>query len=257
MGDLYPVLKSVAATLLMPFPVFLSLVVLGLGFFAFRRPVRGTMAVLAGCVLMVAASIYPVAESLIASLEDRYPPLADSDVPDVVGAIVVLGGDWRPDPDWPISAQLNAVSVVRLLEGVRLALARPEAVLIVSGGSGHELRLPVALGYARAAAQLGVATERIMVVDTPRDTAQEAMAVAERIDGDQAMLLVTSAWHMPRAMRHFQHVGLDPIPAPTQRQSHRSDGNGWSSWLPDSSHLANTEVAVREYLGLLVWRWEH
>jgi len=58
-------------------------------------------------------------------------------------------------------------------------------------------------------------------------------------------------------MRHFQAVGLDPIPAPTQHLAGRASGRRLSDWLPSASNLRKTESALHEYLGLLAWRWDH
>ena len=71
--------------------------------------------------------------------------------------------------------------------------------------------------------QYGVPAELILVLDEPLDTAQEARAVRAALGGGSPLILVTSAAHMPRAMRHFQAVGLDPIPAPTQYLTGRGD----------------------------------
>ena len=62
---------------------------------------------------------------------------------------------------------------------------------------------------------------------------------------------------MPRAMRHFQAVGLDPLPAPTQHLTGRTTGRPLSDWLPAAIYLRKTESALHENLGLLAWRWDH
>ena len=140
---------------------------------------------------------------------------------------------------------------------MRLLRALPEARLIVSGGSWSADRAPVAQGYAQAARELGVPAERILTLDTPLDTAQEAYAVKAALGAGLRLVLVTSAAHMPRAMRHFQRVGLDPIPAPTQHLTGRSKRNSLLSWLPSSGDLGKTERAWHEYLGLLAVGLEH
>ena len=120
---------------------------------------------------------------------------------------------------------------------------------------------PVAWGYAQAARELGIAPARLQVLDTPVDTAQEARAVRAALAGTGAarprLVLVTSAAHMPRAMRPFQAVGLDPLPAPTQHLAGRASGRRLSDWLPSATNLRKTESALHEYLGLLAWRWDH
>ncbi|WP_237251727.1 ElyC/SanA/YdcF family protein [Thioalkalivibrio nitratireducens] len=73
----------------------------------------------------------------------------------------------------------------------------------------------MAQGYAQAAQALGVPAERLAVLDTPTDTAQEAYAVREFLGTEARFVLVTSASYMPRAVRHFERVGLAPIASPT------------------------------------------
>jgi len=175
-----------------------------------------------------------------------------------VSAVVVLGGGWWPDAGWPISSQLGESSAIRLFEGVRLLRALPgDARLVVSGASRLGDVEPVAIGYAQAARELGVPAERILLLDTPVDTAREAYAVRAALGTGSRFLLVTSAVHMSRAVQHFRHVGLDPIPAPTQRLSGRSNWDRVKDWLPSAGELDKTERALHEYLGLVALRWDH
>ena len=275
MDNLYSSLKPLVGALLMPVPLACVAVLCGLGLSlaGCRRAGRG-LVVGAGLLVMILAW-GPVAEALLAPLEERYPPLllqpaspvptpdlnpAEPRVPlirDEVAAVVVLGGGWWPDAARPITSQLNQNSAIRLFEGLRLLRALPGARLVVSGGSRNPERPPSALGYAQAARDMGVPAELILVLDGPLDTAQEARAVRETLGGGSSLILVTSAAHMPRAMRHFQAVGLDPIPAPTQYLTGRGRPTSLLGWLPSSQSLRKSETAWHEYLGLLAWRWDH
>jgi len=136
------------------------------------------------------------------------------------------------------------------MEGLRLLEALPEARLRVSGASRDAARLPVALGYGQAAQALGVDPARIVVLDTPTDTAQEAYAVREFLGTEARFVLVTSASHMRRAVRHFERVGLAPIPAPTHVLTGRDGPHRLRYWVPSSDALRKTERAVYEYLRL-------
>ena len=141
---------------------------------------------------------------------------------------------------------------------MRLARALPDVPLLLTGADRRGEIPPVAWGYAQAARELGIAPARLRVLDTPVDTAQEARAALAGTGAARPRLvLVTSAAHMPRAMRHFQAVGLDPIPAPTQHLAGRATGRRLSDWLPSAGNLRKTESALHEYLGLLAWRWDH
>jgi uncharacterized SAM-binding protein YcdF (DUF218 family) len=133
-----------------------------------------------------------VADGLLGPLEHRYPALTDpltlvtADAPAGVAAIVVLGGGWWPNDQWPSGSQLSDSSALRLLEGVRLARALPDVPLLFSGADRRGEIPPVAWGYAQAARDLGIAPARIRVLDTPVDTAQEARAVRAALAGTGA-----------------------------------------------------------------------
>ena len=221
-----------------------------------RRRLGRFLAVLSLLVVFV-ASWAPVSNRLLESLEWTHPPVWEPGEHPDVSAVVVLGAGWEPDLAAPASVRLNSSSSVRLMEGLRLIEALPEARLLVSGASRDAERLPVALGYAQAAQALGLDPARIVVLDTPVDTAGEAYAVREVLAQGERFFLVTSASHMRRAVRHFERAGLDPIPAPTGFKTGSEPRYTWSYWLPSSGNLRKTERAVHEYLGLLALELDH
>lgn len=235
----------------------------------------GLVLLLAGCGrvgrrLMAGAALFililawlPVADGLLAPLENAYPPLLNPQTVPKVDAVVVLGGGWSPDPERPITSQLSQGSAIRLFEGLRLLRSFPEAKLVLSGGSRHADWTSNAQGYAEAAQDMGVPTSSIIKLDTPLDTAQEADAVQEAFAALGApappgrIVLVTTAAHMPRAMLHFRAAGLAPTAAPTQYLTSRAKHTNIVSWLPSTTNLEKSERAWHEYLGLLAWRVEH
>jgi uncharacterized SAM-binding protein YcdF (DUF218 family) len=100
------------------------------------------------------------------------------------------------------------------------------------------------------ARDLGIAPAAIMLSDKPLDTGSEARAVVKLL-GTTPFLLVTSAYHMPRAMRLMQNAGAQPIPAPTGQRVNGSAREQWGRIFPNSAGLGKTERALHEYLGLL------
>ena len=85
----------------------------------------------------------------------------------------------------------------------------------------------------------------------PPETPRRGSVPAERF------FRVTSAWHVRRAVRHFERAGLQPIPAPTGFKTGSEPRYTWSYWLPSSGNLRKTERAVHEYLGLLALELDH
>jgi uncharacterized SAM-binding protein YcdF (DUF218 family) len=186
---------------------------------------------------------------LLRPLETRYPAVLDASIlRPAPQYVAVLGSGYYPRVGLPVTAALDAVGVVRLAEGVRLLRQLPGSRLIVSGGPQRN-EPAVARGYALAATALGVATDSVVLLDTPRDTAAEMRALHSRI-GDAAVLLVTSAAHMPRAMALARREGLHATAAPTGNLTQRS--GPWTP-LPSGSSLRESEIALHEYEGLLAF----
>jgi uncharacterized SAM-binding protein YcdF (DUF218 family) len=189
-----------------------------------------------------------VGEALLAPLEGQYPPLREDAQLHGISTIVVLGSGYLPRDSIPVTAALDEDGLVRIVEGLRLARRLPGVRLVVSGGAAPGYT-PAALGYAELAREFGVANASLVVLQWPRDTGAEARAVASLLGGTP-FLLVTSANHMPRAVRLMQRAGAHPIPAATGQRVGASPGTHLHRWLPTSAGMRDTEIALHEYLGL-------
>jgi len=89
----------------------------------------------------------------------------------------------------------------------------------------------------------------LVVLQSPLDTGAEARAIASLLNG-APFVLVTSAYHMPRAVRLMQRAGQHPIPAATGQRVGAFPGWGLHRWLPTSAGMRDSEIALHEYLGL-------
>jgi uncharacterized SAM-binding protein YcdF (DUF218 family) len=243
-------LKLAANAWLLPLPLALILICLGLLLLrlsAHRRAARVLLVL--GITIAVAASLGPVADTLLRPLETRYPAVLDASIlRPAPPYVAVLGSGYYPRVGLPVTAALDATGLVRLAEGVRLLRQLPSARLIVSGGP-HRHEPAVARGYALAATALGVSADSVILLDTPTDTAAEIRTLHSRI-GDAAVLLVTSAAHMPRAMALARREGLHATAAPTGNLTEL--GCPWAP-LPSGSSLRKSETALHEYEGLLAF----
>lgn len=205
---------------------------------------------LLGCAAALAylSALAPVGQALLAPLENQYPPLAADAALQGIGNIVVLGSGYMPRDAIPVTAALDADGLARIVEGLRLARRIPGVRLIVTGGATPGYT-PGALGYAALARDFGVSDASLVVLQAPRDTGAEAVAVAALL-GATPFVLVTSAYHMPRAVRLMRRAGAHPVPAATGQHAGAFPGRGWYRVLPTSAALHDTELALHEYLGL-------
>ncbi|MBS0418996.1 MAG: YdcF family protein [Proteobacteria bacterium] len=201
---------------------------------------------LAGAALVGYLGTIPfVGDALLGPLERQYPPLG-SEMPRV-SYVVVLGSGYTPHDGVPITAALDSDGLARVVEGVRLERLLGSAKLVLSGGEvpGHSAP---AVGYAVLSRDLGVPDTAIVVLPHSANTAAESRAVA-RLIGQAPFILVTSAYHMPRAMRLMQRAGAHPIPAPTGQRVGGSRPPLFGL-LPGAGGLESTKRALHEYLGM-------
>jgi uncharacterized SAM-binding protein YcdF (DUF218 family) len=213
-----------------------------------RRRMAAWLWVLAATVAYLGATV-PIGDALLGPLEREYPPLTQSELSSAtVGYIVVLGSGYSPRDSIPVTAALDEDGLVRIVEGIRLARRLSGVRLVVSGGAPPG-RMPSALGYAKLARELGISERSLIVLAGSLDTGAEARAVASALDA-APFLLVTSAYHMPRAMRLMVRAGAHPIPAPTGHRVNKSAGREGRGFIPTSIGLRKTERALHEYIGL-------
>jgi uncharacterized SAM-binding protein YcdF (DUF218 family) len=249
-------LKKVIGFLLMPLP--LSLIFLALGILLIlllKRRLLARLCFVFGLGILLLAGNRAASGLLCASLERRYVPAPVAAIPEAsrlrsCGFVAVLGSGHGNADDLAASQQLSSSGRARLVEGLRLAILLPETRLIVSGPRMGSDRQTHARVLADAAVELGFPRERILEIDTARDTEEETVALA-RLVGGERVALVTSAYHMPRAMRLAKHAGLGAVPCPSDymdRDGQNTSGLGLFTW--DAESLANSTRAWREYIGL-------
>ena len=233
----------------MPLAVALIMAVFGAVSQVRGRPRVARYWYLTAGLLTYMGSTRLVGDALLGPLESRYASLSEEQPPPPVGSIVVLGSGYRPRAGILTSAALDADGLVRVLEAIRLTHRLDSARLVLSGGAAPG-GTPVALGYADLARRLGVPQSSIVTLDRPLDTRSEARTVAALL-GSSPFILVTSAYHMPRAVKLLQRAGAHPIPAPVGQRASGIDRNLIGALIPGSSGLSETERALHEYLGLL------
>jgi uncharacterized SAM-binding protein YcdF (DUF218 family) len=241
--------KKIISTFMLPLPISMLLILTGLGILLLANHSKvAVIFILAGLVLLTAFSIRPVPNVILGHLESKYPPLKQ--VPSNIEEIVVLGGGSYASTSYPNNARLGAASTARLIEGIRLYQQCNHCKLILSGG--RVFGSPVdANTMNNVAVNLGVKPSDILMEPGSQDTQSEALFIKKMVH-DKPFILVTSAYHMPRAMRIFKNAGMRPLAAPTQYLSKRPHSLIYS--LPSGANLMRSDMAIHEYLGM-AWSW--
>ncbi|AWN51241.1 YdcF family protein [Methylobacterium sp. 17Sr1-1] len=246
------VLSKVLWFLTAPSNLLLLLVLAGAGL-ALRWRRLGLCLVAAAGLALLVGGLSPLGSFAFRPLEERFPAFRDDGAP--VAGIVVLGGGIETGLSATRGQMLLNEAGERLVALGDLARRYPQATLVFAGGSGRltgdggvsESRI-----LRRHAASLGVAPERITYDEKSRNTHENAVFSAElaKPKPGERWLLVTSAWHMPRAMGCFRRAGytvtaypVDYRTAPRRNSIHATAGDG----------LFEVDIAVREWLGLVAY----
>jgi uncharacterized SAM-binding protein YcdF (DUF218 family) len=250
-------LKKLVSSLVMPLPLSLELLALGLVLARFPRRARlGWRLAVAGAALLFLLSNRPVSTLLLRPLEAQYAPIPEiaeglpAPAP-IAGCqvVAVLGGGNSDTPGLSATSKLSTSALARIVEAVRIMRVLPDARLLVSG-PGEPGRPSHAATLAAAAESLGVDASRITLIESARDTEDEAHEVA-RLAGGRRTALVTSAWHMPRAAHLLREAGVNVVPCPADFVARDKFRLGWADLTWDSESLVRSTMAVHEWLGLL------
>ena len=256
------ILKKLITPLLSPLFLCVGLIALGLVllWMSQKRKV-GKILVTVGLLLLVISSYEAISGRILQTLESQYPrldiskavdPLTGTSAIHSVKWIVVLAGGVAGNQELPYQLQISHHSRVRLLEGIRLHQAIPGSKILLTGGIGFE-GPPEATTISRVAEELGVKREAMVLEVQARDTKDHPRYVKEIVK-QEPFILVTSAFHMPRAMGLFVKQGLSPIPAPAGHWVPPKRFWSIGNFFPSAGALRLAELAFHEYLGL-AWAW--
>jgi uncharacterized SAM-binding protein YcdF (DUF218 family) len=197
-----------------------------------------------------------VSDHLWQSLEDQATRTYRPDV--TYDAVVLLGG-VGDEFVWAERGELALnENVERLIATNRVLHEGHARVAIVSGGP-VDPKLS-AFSEAKLLAQhlreWGIEEDRIVIEDRARNTRENALYTAEivRARGLQRVLVITSAFHVPRSADCFRAVGLDVDFLPVDYRSRRSIPLTFAGMLPRATALEHNSAALREILGRVIYR---
>jgi uncharacterized SAM-binding protein YcdF (DUF218 family) len=253
---LFFVLSKTLGVMALPTNFLIGLGLVGAPLLATRFASAGRKIVTASILLLAVCAFSPLGNLLLYPLESRFPLWdAARGAPD---GIVVLGG--------PIDADLSVVhntpvirsAAGRIVAAAALARRYPNARIIFSGGSpdlfANDAREADYAGQIFEG--LGIPKDRLMMERRSRNTYENAVfskAIASPKEGER-WLLVTSAYHMPRAIGLFRKAefAVEPYPVDWRVGNDAADILSFSNVAVDG--LGRTDVALREWMGLVAYR---
>src|SRR5512133_448802 len=225
----------------------IALILLLMAWAAFRR---SRVPALLAIVLLYAASVPVLSDSLFRAVEQQQLRLMPEAVAPAQAVVVLSGmmlhvpGKQAVVPEWGDAAD-------RFFGGVELYAAGKAPRLVFTGGllpwQGDQE--PEGQVLRRMALRLGVPADAMVVSGPAQNTEQESAAVRRLLEpAVQRIVLVTSAFHMSRAKSLFEQAGFVVTPYPVD---FRVEVRGITpmDYLPDARAFWRTDLAVRELLG--------
>jgi len=220
-------LKKIISASIMPLSIALLILFIGLILLDNNNIKKAKVFITTAFITLLIIAYQPFSNTLIKPLVTSYPKLQE--IPVGVTHILLLGGDVN-NRGWEVLRLYNKIEY---------------ATIITSGYEGSK-KVPEAIRTAQILQDIGIPIEDLIIHSEPKDTKEEAIKIKELL-GNQPFILVTSAYHMPRAMALFQNEGLNPIAAPANI---REQNNSYAS-IPKGHNIKETEIALHEYIGLL------
>jgi uncharacterized SAM-binding protein YcdF (DUF218 family) len=255
-GDrMFFVVSKVFWTLAQPVSLIFLLMLAGWLLTLWGRRRLGLASGALGLLLLAACGFTTLGVLLMQPLESRFVRVEV--MPPAIDTIVMLGG--ATSGGISSARQVTELSEAgdRLTETLRLAMRYPAARIVLSGGSG--LLVVDGESEAETAARffegLGIARERLVLESGSRNTAENAELTRAMLgDAPGVVVLVTSAFHMPRSVGLFRKVGIEVLPWPTDYRS-TGDATLGLNVVDPALNLMTTGVAVKEWIGLAVYHW--
>ena len=225
--------------------IFLTAILGWLFLFKKRSQRAGRILIFLSLISFYFFSITPISDVAIKPLENGYGycPLSSPKL-GLFKNIVVLSGGFRNSNFGPGSLPEES-TLSRVIEALRINHRYPQDRIIISGNCQS-------ISEAKSfLVSLGLPAKNIIIDDKSHSTYQNARYVKTFLK-ETPFILVTSAFHMPRAMFIFKRLGMNPYPCPTDFR--QEDSYSCLDFLPRSKNLKKSNLAFHEYVGMLFYR---
>jgi uncharacterized SAM-binding protein YcdF (DUF218 family) len=233
-------------------PLFLILILILIGTFLKSKKI-----ILASLFILIFFSLPIISNKLILYLEKDYSLQNISNI-DEADAIVVLSGMVRKiENKNNLSYEFND-AVDRVLAGIDLFKENKAPLLIFTKG-----QYPWSKGVSEGeylkkfSIKLGIREKNILLTDIVNNTEQEAISVKKLLNkNDINVILVTSAYHMPRAKKVFESVDLKVVPFAVDFRSSTKKIT-FIDFIPSVGSLNGTSKFIREIIGRLYYNMKY
>ena len=233
-------------------PLFITIILLFFG-----AMFKKNRAIYAGVSILIICSLPIFSNKLILYLERGYIRSSESSIGKADGIVVLSGMVRTIKGDSGLVYEWNEASD-RIFSGINLMNKGKAPLLILTGG-----KLPLSIGkpegeyLSEIAILQGISTDKIQVTEDVQNTDQEAKAIAKLLNQiDPKIILVTSAFHMPRAQKVFEAAGFTVSPFPVDFLT-SADRMSLIDLIPSAEAFKKTSFVIRELIGRLYYELKY
>jgi len=198
-----------------------------------------------------------VARPLMRGLEKQYPPAARYDK---ASAVVLLGGATVGKRAPRINVETNS-NANRIFNSVRVFKQSGSEKLVLTGGVVDVVSndtVPEAYSmFSLLNEFFGIDSADVLFEDRSRNTRENALytkKLMEEAGLGNDIILVTSAYHMPRSAAIFRKAGFTVTPAPAGFYEEDYTGFKLHQWMPNAHSLFKSTIALHEYYGNAIYK---
>ena len=217
------------------------MIFLGLTLLTFKKKIAGIQLITGGIALLSLAGFSPAGLLLLSTLENRFDQPDPNLIDPTPAGIILLGGAIDSD----LSLKRNTIAIndhaERLIEGLLLLRKFPMASAIVHDPAARNFLI-----------KMDVSPKRIILEEDSRNTYENAKYIKRLVEpkDGQTWLLVTSAYHMPRAVGSFRKAEFPILPWPVDYRATRSVSLT-NFFRKPSEGLNLVDLAAKEWVGML------
>ena len=227
----------------------LGLIIILLLFGILRKKILPSLLAL---LLLTLLSLPLVSNQLIKSLERNYSVISPNEL-DTADTVVVLSGMLQTiKQDSTIHYEFSE-AVDRIFAGINLLkMGKAQKIILTRGKLPWNKGVPEGDYLAEFVQSQGIDPNRILLTEIVQNTNDEAKAISRMLPKNSEVILVTSAFHMPRAKKVFQNQNLKIIPYAVDFRSSAKDIDVLD-FLPQANAFKDSSFYFREIIGRLYY----
>ena len=243
-------LNKILPLLISPLSIVLIIILIGTFF-------KSKKISLLGLLILIFCSLPIISNKLIFYLEKDYSLQNIKDIAKSDAIVVLSGMISTIKTKEKLSYEFNG-SIDRIFSGMNLFKENKAPLLILTNG-----KLPWSVGIPEGeylkdfSIKYGIPEDKILLTDNVQNTDQEAKAVAKLLNTNKATtILVTSAFHMPRAKKVFEAANIKVIPFAVDFKTPIKKIT-IIDFIPSANSLKDTSHFFREMIGRLYYNLKY